>query len=79
MADAVLRLEIMVENSKSDKSEVARKREVHMATFQVQLWPGGKWDGKDYQKVEAETEKEAAEKLYGGALSDKGSNYIAPE
>ena len=46
-----------------------------MAIFQVQLWPDGKWDGQDYQKIEAETAKEAAEKLYGGVPSDEGSNY----
>jgi hypothetical protein len=45
-----------------------------MAVFQVQLWPNGKWDGKDYQRVEAKTAQEAAEKLYGGPLSEKGSN-----
>jgi hypothetical protein len=46
-----------------------------MSLFQVQLWPNGKWDGKDYQKVEAESAKEAAEKLYGSALSESGSNF----
>jgi len=46
-----------------------------MAIYQVQLWPDGKWDGKDYQRVEANSAKEAAEKLYGGELSEKGSNY----
>ena len=46
-----------------------------MATFQVQLWPDGKWDGKPYQKVEAPTAKEAAEKLYGQPLRGDGSNY----
>jgi hypothetical protein len=46
-----------------------------MATFQVQLWPDGKWDGMPYQKVEAATAKEAAEKLYGQPLKETGSNY----
>lgn len=46
-----------------------------MSLFQVQLWPNGIWDGKEYQRVEAKTAKEAAEKLYGGPLSEKGSNY----
>ena len=42
---------------------------------QVQLWPDGKWDGKDYQKIEGDSAQEASEKLYGNALSSKGSNY----
>ena len=46
-----------------------------MATFQVQLWPDGKWDGKPYQKVEAATAKEATEKLYGQPLKEAESNY----
>jgi hypothetical protein len=46
-----------------------------MQTFQVQLWAEGKWDGKPYQKVDAETAKEAAEKLCGRPLSETGSNY----
>lgn len=46
-----------------------------MSLFQVQLWPNGKWDGKDYQKVDAESAKEAAEKLYGSTLSERGSNF----
>jgi hypothetical protein len=50
-------------------------RPFDMPTFQVQLWPDGKWDQKDYVKVDAATKKEAAEKVYGKPLSDKGSNY----
>jgi len=46
-----------------------------MTTFQVQCWPNGKWDGKDYQRVEAQTAQEAAEKLCGGPLIERGSNY----
>jgi hypothetical protein len=46
-----------------------------MPTFQVQLWPDGKWDGKPYQKVEATTAKEAAEKLLGQPLKEAGSNH----
>ncbi|MFZ0209254.1 MAG: hypothetical protein WAL59_24620 [Roseiarcus sp.] len=46
-----------------------------MRTFQVQLWPGGKWDGMGYQKVEADTTQEAAEKLYGHPLLLTGSNH----
>ena len=44
-----------------------------MAIFQVQLWPDGQWDGKDYQRVEAMTKKDAAEKMYGRPLSESGS------
>jgi hypothetical protein len=44
-----------------------------MAIFQVQLWPNGKWDGNDYQRVEAA--KEAAEKVYGNSLTDTGRNH----
>jgi hypothetical protein len=46
-----------------------------MPTFPVQLWPDGKWDQKDYRKVDAATKKEAAEKLYGKPLSEKGSSH----
>jgi hypothetical protein len=46
-----------------------------MAIFQVQLWPNGKWDGSDYQKVEAGSAREAAERAYGSALTETGSNY----
>jgi hypothetical protein len=45
-----------------------------MSTFQVKLWPEGKWDGEPYRKVEAATPKEAAEKSYGRPLQDLGSN-----
>ena len=40
-----------------------------MTTFQVQLWPNGKWDGKDYQGVEAKTAKEAG--VLGKSRSDR--------
>lgn len=46
-----------------------------MPTFQVQLWPDGKWDGRDYRKVDAATRKDAAEMIYGKPLSERGSNY----
>ena len=45
-----------------------------MEKFRVQLWPDGKWDGKPYEDVYASNAKEAAEKLYGRALSDRGAN-----
>ena len=40
-----------------------------MSTFQVRLLSEG-----DYQKVEASTAKEAAEKYYGSELSEVGNN-----
>ena len=40
-----------------------------MSAYQVRLIPDG-----DYQKVEADDAKEAAEKHYGSALSTIGSN-----
>jgi hypothetical protein len=46
-----------------------------MTEFQVKLFTHGKWDGDDYQKVAANTAKEAAEKLCGNTLNDRGSNY----
>jgi len=46
-----------------------------MPTWQVQLWPGGKWDGKPYQKVDATSAKEAAEQLHRGPLIEVGSMY----
>jgi hypothetical protein len=42
-------------------------------TYWVQLWPDGKWDGNPYQKVEAGSPKEAAERLYGAPLQEQGS------
>lgn len=44
--------------------------EIQMSTFQVRLFPDG-----DYQKIEASTALEAAEKLYGRPLSDIGSQH----
>ena len=44
-----------------------------MQTYQVQLWPDGKWDGRPYQKVEAPSEKAAAEKIYGRPLVQQGN------
>jgi len=40
-----------------------------MSVFQVRLFPEG-----GYQKIEAATAKEAAERQYGHELSDAGSN-----
>jgi hypothetical protein len=45
-----------------------------MALYLVQLWPEGKWDGQPYQRVEAGSAKEAAEKLHGGPLSEVGGH-----
>jgi cysteinyl-tRNA synthetase len=44
-------------------------------TYWVQLWPNGKWNGKPYQKVDAISPREAAEKLHGGPLREAGSNH----
>jgi hypothetical protein len=41
-----------------------------VATFQVKLFPQG-----EYRKVEARSAKDAAEKQYGRALSEVGSNH----
>ena len=46
-----------------------------MQTWHVKLFPDGKWDEKPSQEVEAETSKEAAEKLYGKPLTATGSNF----
>jgi hypothetical protein len=46
-----------------------------MAVFQVQHWPDGKWDGKDYKHVEAATAKDAAEKECGCSLSERGGRH----
>ena len=42
-----------------------------MGRFQVQIRPEGETP-KAYQPVEAETEKDAAEKLYGKPLREEG-------
>jgi cysteinyl-tRNA synthetase len=44
-------------------------------TYWVQLWPNGKWDGKPYQRVNAVTPKEVAEKLHGGPLNETGGHH----
>ena len=44
-------------------------------TYWVQLWPNGKWDGKPYQKIQAGSPKEAAEKLYEAPLQEQGGHY----
>jgi hypothetical protein len=42
-------------------------------TYQVQHWPDGQWDReRNWQKVEAGSEKEAAEKVCGRALTEAG-------
>jgi len=41
--------------------------------YQVQHWPNGEWDRRhNWQKVEAQTEQEAAEKVCGLALTREG-------
>ena len=41
--------------------------------YQVQHWPNGQWDrDHNWRKVEAGTEKEAAEKVCGLALTATG-------
>ena len=41
--------------------------------YQVQHWPNGEWDRRhNWQKVEASTEKEAAEKVCGLSLRQEG-------
>jgi hypothetical protein len=42
-------------------------------TYHVQHWPNGQWDpGHNWRKIEAATEKEAAEKVCGLPLSAEG-------
>jgi len=41
--------------------------------YQVQHWPDGQWDREhNWRKVEAESEKEAAEKVCGLSLTEAG-------
>jgi len=41
--------------------------------YQVQLWPNGQWSAEhNWEKVEAASEKEAAEKLSGLVLREQG-------
>jgi hypothetical protein len=51
--------------------QIVGVREPSMQTFQVQIWPEG-MSPKAYEEVEANTEKEAAEKLYGKPLREEG-------
>ena len=46
-----------------------------MTTFQVQLWPNGSWNGNPYARVKATTPEEAAERMYGRPLVDRGANF----
>ena len=42
-------------------------------TYQVQYWPNGQWDREhNWRKVEAASEKEAAEKVCGLRLTNEG-------
>ena len=43
-------------------------------TYWVQLWPSGQWDGKPYQRIRASSPRQAAEKLYGGPLTEIGNH-----
>ena len=45
-----------------------------MTTFWVQMWHDGKWDGKPYQKVQARSPREAAEKMVGASLMEQGAH-----
>jgi hypothetical protein len=41
--------------------------------YQVQYWPDGQWDREhNWRKVEAASDKEAAEKVCGLALTEEG-------
>ena len=43
-------------------------------TYQVQHWPNGQWDPQqNWRKVEASSEREAAEKVCGRALTNRGT------
>ena len=43
-------------------------------TYQVQHWPDGHWSPEhNWRKIEANSEKEAAEKVCGLALTDNGT------
>jgi hypothetical protein len=43
-------------------------------TYQVQHWPNGQWNREhNWRKVEASSEKEAAEKVCGLALTERGT------
>src|SRR5947199_10822028 len=43
-------------------------------TYQVQHWPNGEWNPEhNWRKVEAASEKEAAEKVCGLALTQRGT------
>jgi hypothetical protein len=43
-------------------------------TYQVQHWPNGQWNPEyNWRKIEANSEKEAAEKVCGLALTEYGT------
>ena len=43
-----------------------------MPLFMVRCYEGGKSDKKEARKIEAKDEREAAESVCGGALSERG-------
>ena len=43
-------------------------------TYQVQHWPNGQWNPEhNWRKIEAGSEKEAAEKVRGRTLTERGT------
>jgi len=42
--------------------------------YSVKYFPDGTWDGEPNHKVDANSPKEAAERLSGAALREQGSN-----
>jgi hypothetical protein len=54
--------------------ETSGEHDANKANYQVQHWPDGQWSPEhNWRKIEANSEKEAAEKVCGLALTDNGT------
>jgi hypothetical protein len=56
-----------------EEYDLVRIEMARTTMHRVRLMRDGKLENEEYQQVQAQTEKEAAEKLYGGLLFKQGT------